>query len=111
MSLQTLEQRKRRRARTIRFMHPITETVSGSGGAVIVQSVSASTNMFFVIGYDLSSNAAVNLASGVSLFSGHAEDGDEYNPDLVERLRRLDAAPPEAEFTNIIDMMDWLERG
>jgi hypothetical protein len=39
-----------------------------------------------------------------------AVESAEYNPELVERLLRLDSEAPEATFHNVIDMMDWLDR-
>lgn len=34
----------------------------------------------------------------------------EYNPELVKRVLEADAKPPVAKFTNVIDMLEWLER-
>jgi len=38
-----------------------------------------------------------------------AED-EQYNPDMVDEILRADAAPPEAKFNNVVDMLDWLNR-
>jgi hypothetical protein len=104
MSVQTAERRPRR------YVHPITETVSGFGGAVIVDSVTANTNMYYVLEYDWSSNAKSPVVAGVALFSGHGESNNEYDPAFVARVLKADAAPTEATFDNVIDMLDWLER-
>jgi hypothetical protein len=33
----------------------------------------------------------------------------QYDPGFVERVLKADAAPNEATFDNVIDMMNWLE--
>jgi len=33
-----------------------------------------------------------------------------YDPEMVARIKRLDAEPPAATFNSIEDLMDWLER-
>jgi hypothetical protein len=110
MGLQSVEERERPpKARPMRYLHRITETVSGPTGAVIVTGVSDSMTMR-VVGYDWSSNATAGLTLSVTFFSGHSESANEYDPAMVEHLRRLDAAAPEAKFNNVVDMLEWLNR-
>jgi hypothetical protein len=35
---------------------------------------------------------------------------EEYEPEMVDRLLRLEVQAPEAKFNNVVDMMDWLDR-
>jgi hypothetical protein len=36
--------------------------------------------------------------------------GSGYDPDFVASILHADAAPPEATFTNVVDMLEWLNR-
>jgi hypothetical protein len=33
----------------------------------------------------------------------------EYDPDFVASILRADAAPPEASFNNVVDMLEFLD--
>lgn len=46
----------------------------------------------------------------VLLFVATTEHTSHYSPAMVERLLHADVAKPEATFTNVIDMMEWLDR-
>jgi len=35
---------------------------------------------------------------------------DGYNAELVASILQADAAPSEASFNNVVDMLDWLNR-
>jgi predicted kinase len=39
-----------------------------------------------------------------------ARGGDEYDAAFVASIQQADAAPPEASFNNVVDMLDWLNR-
>lgn len=39
-----------------------------------------------------------------------ADEAHEYNPELVDEIKRRDALPPEASFNNVGDMLDWLDK-
>jgi hypothetical protein len=39
-----------------------------------------------------------------------ASIAEEYGAELVKRVLEADARPPAASFSNVIDMLDWLDR-
>jgi hypothetical protein len=73
------------------------------------------------------SNADVTVVAGIAVSSTavgdwHLVDAgavwsaaahwveEEYDPAMVTRILEADAKPPEAKFSNVIDMLEWLER-
>jgi hypothetical protein len=59
-----------------------------------------------------SGSTSVSQGVIVYAYSGPASipAEEEYDPEMVALLLRLDAEAPAAEFDNVIDMMDWLNR-
>ena len=55
-----------------------------------------------------SSNAGNCFA--IPVIVATTERASNFNPAIVTKLLQADAAPPEATFTNVIDMMEWLDR-
>lgn len=49
-------------------------------------------------------------ANNASYFIAGSFDEGEYDPNMVAALLKADAKAPEAKFTNVKDMLDWLER-
>jgi hypothetical protein len=92
----------------VHYMYPVTETISASGatGATMVNDVIAGMGMNAIGMSYWSSNASVGVSFGGMYYLG----ASDYDPDLVERVLRADAAPAEAAFDNVVDMLDWLER-
>ena len=64
----------------------------GAIGAVIPLSVTVNTYAVFCM----------------AVYTGTVSE--EYNPELVASLLRARSEEPEATFTNVIDMMEWLDR-
>jgi hypothetical protein len=87
------------------LLYPVTETVAGFDGARIVTGLSNSTGMI-VQGSYCSSNATI----GVTLGGVYHAGASEYDSDFVSSILCADAAPPEASFNNVVDMLDWLNR-
>src|SRR5260370_19911282 len=92
-------------ARSIWHVYPITETVAGFDGARIVTALSDSTSAV-VVGSSWTSNATIGVSLGGVYYAGTSD----YNPDFVASILQADAAPPEASFNNVVDMLDWLNR-
>lgn len=59
-----------------------------------------------VTGFDWSSNATI----GISLGGEYYVSAADYDPGFVASILQADAAPPEASFNNVVDMLDWLNR-
>ena len=57
---------------------------------------------------------STSVGQGVTIFvySGDtpAAAQQEYDPEFVADILAADAAPPEASFDNVVDMLDWLNR-
>jgi hypothetical protein len=86
-------------------IYPIIQTVSGFDGARLVTALSDNKNTL-VAGFNLWSNAMVGVSLGGTYFAG---TGD-YDTAFVESVLQADAAAPEANFNNVVDMLDWLNR-
>ena len=56
--------------------------------------------------YSSAPRGSVNVSVGGVYYTG----ASDYDPDFVERVLKADAAPVEATFDNVVDMLDWLER-
>lgn len=107
MGLQAIDERPSH-APLVRSLYQVTEIIpaaSGTTGAVRVSGVTVGAGVG-VIGLEWVSNATV----GVSLGGVYYVGASEYDPAFVERVLRADAAPSEASFDNVVDLMDWLER-
>lgn len=52
--------------------------------------------------------SGLGMLSGTPNF-GTSDETTNYNPDLVAKILASDREKPEATFTNVIDMMDWLQ--
>jgi hypothetical protein len=87
-------------------------TTSGSDGSRIVNG----SNAEYISGvYRWFGGGSTSVSQGVidySYYSGTAliAAEEEYDPAFVARVLRVDAAPNEATFDNVVDLMDWLER-
>ncbi len=84
---------------------PITETVTGFEGARLITTLTGNLGSV-VEGFGWYSNAAM----GVSLGGVYYVGASDYNDDIVTSILQADAAAPEASFTNVVDMLDWLNR-
>lgn len=83
---------------------PVIETVAGFGYA---QNLTALTDSSLVSGLSgMYSNATTSVSLGGTYFAG----AHEYDPDFVDSILKADAAPPEARFNNVVDMLGWLNR-
>jgi hypothetical protein len=97
-----------RRPPPIRQVYPITETVSGFAGTRVVTAVSTGAVLEVVVPTGWSpNNATLGLSFGCLSTAGVA---DGYNAELVASILQADAAPSEASFNNVVDMLDWLNR-
>ena len=105
MPLQTLKQQDGSYV-SVRPVSQIARAISGFGATVTVTTVSDSTSMMFVVGEDYFSNATIGTSLGGTYYAG----ASEYDPAFVNRVLRADAAPVEATFDNVVDLLDWLER-
>jgi hypothetical protein len=109
------------RPRQFEFL-PIAESVSGSHRVVEVINANTSGMSGSCVFYH--DNIVVNGTIGAltSVFiTGVAYDtcwmtisrasvSEEYKPELVKRVLEADAKPPVARFSNVIDMLEWLDR-
>jgi hypothetical protein len=85
---------------------PITETVTGFEGARLITTLTGNLGSV-VEGFGWYSNAAMGVSLGGVYYVGA---GGDYDADVVMSILQADAAPPEASFTNVVDMLDWLNR-
>lgn len=102
MALQELERDQLSQAAT--WAVPITKTVSGSEGAKIVKGATGSFGPSRT--YTLVSNATVD----VSLVAVYCAGDSAHESEFVKSILQADAAAPEANFSNVVDMLDWLNR-
>jgi hypothetical protein len=106
MSLQEghYDERNERRGRRTVYIRQITKTVSGSAGTLI----GSTSNSERTVVSDL---ANATTTQGYQLVcDSTATKTEEYAPEMVELLLRLDTEKPEAKFNNVVDMLDWLNR-
>jgi hypothetical protein len=117
MSLQEVldEERLTSRAQTVRAFY----TVSGAEGA---QIINATTNHSVSIKISTQAvTAALERLMSATVTWGQQQTGVvpaavssveevQYDPDFVAQILQADAAPPEAKFTNVVDMLEWLDR-
>jgi hypothetical protein len=96
------------RAASVRSVYRTFETVPGFGGTVTFTDV-ADSGSLHVVGIDWFSNATIGASFG-GVYSAAYANVEEYDPDFVARVLRADAAPNEATFDNVVDLLDWLER-
>jgi hypothetical protein len=104
MGLQAVKEREQPIWQTF----PITETVTGFEGARLVTTLTGSLGQI-VEGSGWYPNTMVGLSLG-AVYYASASAGD-YDADLVASILQADAAAPEASFSNVVDMLDWLNRG
>jgi len=83
----------------------VTETVAGFNGARIVTGATGTPNLKLEA-HAWTSNATI----GVTLGGVYYASAGGYDPDFVASILQADAAPPEASFDNVVDMLDWLNR-
>jgi hypothetical protein len=83
-------------------------TFSGSEGAVIGY---ASNAPMITSGTIISTAAMVyeHIVGAVVVLSAQPTE-QQYDPEFVRKIREADAKPPVAKFTNVVDMMEWLDR-
>jgi hypothetical protein len=92
---------------------PAAEAVSGNP---IVHVINGNTSIWsftsvrlgFVGNAPVAAFSSVGTAYSVTLVT--YDSREQYDPELVSAIKQADAAKPEATFTNVIDMMEWLER-
>jgi hypothetical protein len=108
MSVRFADREERRTPRPV--LLPVRRTVPGFSGTQVLTAIS--DNIYVVgvgsngsVNYTLS-NAVANVSLGCIFLAG----ASEYNPDFVAEVLSADAARPEAEFDNVVDMLDWLNR-
>ena len=98
---------------------PKAESLSGSHR--LIEVVNANTSVSAAASYDriLFVGAAEAItclfvssgATEVYYFTTSAANvHEEYNSEMVASLLRARSEKPEATFTNVIDMMEWLDR-
>jgi hypothetical protein len=95
-----------------RPLYPVTETVAGFGGARVVTGATGTASSG---SYAWTSNVEThawtsNAMIGVMFGGVYYASAGEYDPDFVASILQADAAPPEASFNNVVDMLDWLNR-
>jgi hypothetical protein len=84
-------------------------TFSGREGAVIGY---ASNAPMITSGTTIISSAAMvygHIVGAVVVLSARPTE-QQYDPEFVRKIREADAKPPVAKFTNVVDMMEWLDR-
>src|SRR5258706_9576988 len=82
---------------------PVIETVAGFGHAQNLMALS-DPHSTVVTGSSLYSNAMIGVSLGGTYFAG----ASDYDPDFVTSILQSDAAAPEANFNNVVDMLDLL---
>jgi len=110
VSLQVIEREKRLAAPTLQKFFPVTRTVAGFEGYRFLKTVSEGVTDITIHGsYALATNASVSLSIvGCVYYAGVNVSG--YDADFVKAVQAADAAEPEAKFSNVVDMLDWLIR-
>jgi hypothetical protein len=104
MSLHAVEERERHAP--WRYVYPVALTISGTAtSTTMLTDVTAGAAMASP-GIDWSSNASGAVYYGGVYYIG----AGDYDSDFVARVLQADAAPIEATFDNVVDMLDWLER-
>ena len=84
-------------------------TFSGGEGVVIGY---ASNAPMITSGTTVISSAAMvygHIVGAVVVLSAQPIE-EPYDSEFVRKIREADAKPPVAKFTNVIDMMEWLDR-
>lgn len=113
MSLQDATDGHRSRRRSQRRWLPNIRTgeyaVSGSDIARIERGSTAEHVIFGCLG---GGSTSVGHSMAVYTYSGTTVTvtEEEYDPAFVAEILAADAAPPEASFNNVVDMLDWLNR-
>ena len=97
--------RERPPAPLARPLYPVTETVAGFNGARVVTGATGTASLGLEA-HTWTSNATIGVAFGGVYYAS----AGEYDPDFVASILQADAAPPEASFSNVVDMLDWLNR-
>lgn len=93
---------------SVRSVYRTFEAIPGFSGTVTFTDVAHSGSLH-VVGIDWFSNAMTGVSLG-GVYPAVYVEAEEYDPGLVTSLRRADAAPPEAQFNNVVDMLNWLNR-
>jgi hypothetical protein len=88
-----------------RPLYHVTETVAGFNGARVVIGATGTTSLELEAP-PWPSNATIGVSLGAVYYTGVGE----YDPDFVASILQADAAPAEASFNNVVDMLDWLNR-
>lgn len=96
-------------------MLPSAESLSGDQPVTpVVRAHTAEPYMVLtqaeVAGYGGSICISNGYAHTYSLTFVTSNTQDQYDPEMVIAILRADAEKPEATFSNVIDMMEWLER-
>ncbi|WOJ88282.1 hypothetical protein RZS28_10540 [Methylocapsa polymorpha] len=108
-----------------RSLH-VAEDVSG-GPVVNVINTNTSDAYLILSSTQMLLNCIIDMAASTTILSGsgvsysltistypaqekYDRPQEEYDPAFVSMLIQADAGKPEAEFTNVIDMIEWLDR-
>jgi hypothetical protein len=109
------------RPRQFEFL-PIAESVSGRHRVVEIINANTSGTIGSSIFYHDNIVISGTIGALTPVFiTGVAYDtcwmtistasvSEEYKPELVKRVLDADAKPPVARFSNVIDMLEWLDR-
>jgi hypothetical protein len=97
-----------RRAQSVHSLFPVIETVPGFAGSVTVTST-ANSGSLHVVGVGFST-ATIGASLGGVYRATYADPPEEYDPDFVASILQADAKPTEAQFDNVVDMLNWLNR-
>jgi hypothetical protein len=101
-------QQTKHRVASVRSVYRTFEAIPGFSGTVTFTDV-ADSGSLHVIGIDWFSTATIGASLG-GVYPAVYVDAEEYDPSFVRSLRRADVAPPEAQFDNVVDMLNWLNR-
>jgi hypothetical protein len=86
------------------------KTTSGENGALIAYGSNAELSVA-TVGMGNTASTAMTIVGTVVVWSTQASVvNEEYDQAFVKRILEADARSPEAKFTNVVDMMKWLER-
>jgi hypothetical protein len=112
MSLQESYDRDRRRRPASLYAGEYSASGSGSGSARIMHGSNAEYVIIAAGQWFGGGSTSAGLSVTAYAYSGATSVAaeEEYDPAFVAKVLAADAAPVEARFDNVVDLMDWLER-